>query len=335
MACDLIGPGLNKGPDLLRKSLLGLSAAFYGSQHCQKAILKRGYMVYGEVLKQLNSHLAQPQLQTTDETILTAIVCMLLEIFVPTGPNNFFKHVRGIEAILAVRGPPTSPTGVNPAMLSGIRILCIIGALVQNRSSMWATDEWKRIPPSHFDEDSLIRHEILEILADCTVVRSEHTRIPLTVAKSQGYACNLIAARGFLDKLRSIYSRWEKYNASMLYTHVSASSKDLSFANRASTATYMLYNSALICVLRTISVYDSASENASLQVAASLNIVQCLELKAHDKHHEDGESRTIAFIATKFAWETLGGNSTPDGRRLSRAVKSGTNRVTAVSTWEY
>ncbi|KAL1600606.1 hypothetical protein SLS60_006992 [Paraconiothyrium brasiliense] len=265
---------------------------------------------------------------------MAAVTCMILEIFVPTGPNNFFKHVQGIEAILNARGPPTSSLGADPAMLSGVRILCIVAALVQRRPSIWATDEWKSVPPLHADKGSLIRHEILLIMADCTVLRQASS-----VKEAAGEdPCRTVArARTYLDQMDGLYLRWARYNASMLNEEVTPGFKDPTIANHASATTYLLYNAALICITRILSTHSPSAESLSLQslqMAASLRIIRCLELKAYDKREGSGESNTIGFVATKVAWETLGGFNSPAGRRLSRVVKASANGVFAVGAWD-
>ncbi|KAF2449922.1 hypothetical protein P171DRAFT_202830 [Karstenula rhodostoma CBS 690.94] len=343
VACDLVqrvglgGDVLDPGLSLLRDAILSLSATFYGNQHRQSAITNRGYKTYGKVLGQLNAHLAQPRLQTTNETIMTAVICMILEISVPTDPNNFFKHVQGIEAIIAARGPPTSPHGTDPSMLSGVRILCIVGAIFQRRPSIWAEEEWKSVPSLHTDEGSLIRHEILLVLADCTVLRKGPDPAPSNKPTDEKYSQPIALAREYLNRLHALYSRWEQHNASMLGAEVSPGFQDPTIANHASATTYLLYNGAYICLLRILTVFSHSTETLSLQslqVAAALRIVKCLEFQAYKKREGSGESNTIEFVATKVAWDTLGGSDSLGGRRLSRAAKAATNEVYAVGTWD-
>lgn len=268
---------------------------------------------------------------------MTAMICMILEIFIPTGPNNFFKHVQGIEAILAARGPPTSPRGTDPSMLSGVRILCIVGAIMQRRPSIWVQEEWKSVPPLHTDEGSLIRHEILLVLADCTVLRKGPSSSSSNKSTDEDHSRMTARVRACLNRLNALYLRWEQHNTSMLGEETALSFQDPTIANHASATTYMLYNAAYICLLRIWSAYSPATEALSLQslqVAAALRIVKCLELKANEKHGGSGESKTIEFVAAKIAWDTIGGFSSPEGRRLYRAVKATANGVFAVGAWD-
>lgn len=341
LACEMIEwkPGAGDlttepGLDLLRKAVLSLSVTFFGSQHRQKKITRRGYQQYGEVLRQLNSHLSQPHLQTTDETILTVLTCMLLEIFLPTGPNNFLKHVRGIEAILDLRGPPVSATETTSTIFHGLRVLSIIGGLAQSRPSIYAREEWKSIPPLFTGEATLIRHEIFQILADCTLLMSAREKVAVDSGSPEAYQALLANAHIALEKLKALFPRWERYNERKMDETTSGIGKELRIANHASATTYMLYNAAYMCILRIIHSLDPSPKHASLRNSAAIKIVRCLELRQFKKREGGAESNTIGFVATKVAWEALGGFSSPEGRRLARVVKSAANGIFAIGAWE-
>lgn len=158
---------------LLRKAIVSLAVTYFGSQHREARITAKGYNQYGEVLQHLNTTLAVPERQTTNETILTALTCMLLEIFLPTDPANFLKHQRGIEAIMRLRGPPTQSTGETATIFRGLRILSIVSALVESRPSLYASTEWKDAPPAVTSRIGLLQHEVFTILADCSQIMSD------------------------------------------------------------------------------------------------------------------------------------------------------------------
>lgn len=330
-AQDTLDPGLA----LLGRAILSLSVTFFGTQNRQRLITNRGYGLYGEVLKQLNSHLAQPQLQTTNETILTALTCMLLEVFLPTGPNHFLKHVRGIEAIVAARGPPAPLTGHSASIFHNLRMLSIIGGLAQARASIWARPEWKRVPPLYTDEGALIRYDMFQLLADCTVQLSERDRIKSISQDTKDLHPILIAANTSLERLKSILPRWERYDENLASGRTTSMRKDFRISNHASATTFMLYNAAYMCILRVINSIEPSPKHASLRNSAAIKIVRCLEQKGFDKREGGSESNTIAFVATKIAWEALGGFSSPEGRKLARIVKSAANGTFAIGAWEY
>lgn len=343
VACDLAqgvglsGDMLDPGLSLLRDAVISLSYTFFGIQHCQRTISDRGHKIYGKVFGQLNAHLAMPHFQKTNETIMTAITCMIFEMFVPTGPDTFFKHVQGIEAILAARGPPSLPHGIDPSMLSGVKILCIVGAIFQQRPSLWAEKRWTSVPPLHTDEGSLIRHELLLILASCTILKKVSAPPALDSPTAEESSRVLGRVREYINRLKTNHLRWEQHNACMLDEEASPSFRDPTIANHASATTYMLYNVVHICLLRILSGYSPPTETIliqPLQVAAALRIVDCLEMEANQKRDGCGESNTIRFIATKIAWDTLDGFDSTGRRRLSRAVKAAANGVFAVGAWD-
>ncbi|KAH7061903.1 hypothetical protein BKA63DRAFT_587641 [Paraphoma chrysanthemicola] len=115
---------LDPALSLLREAILSLAVTFFGSQHNQKKIITRGYAHYGAALRQINTHLAQPELQTTNESLLIALSCMLLEIFLPTRPTSFLNHQRGIEAIMKMRGPPSQSLSTTATVFRDLRVLC-------------------------------------------------------------------------------------------------------------------------------------------------------------------------------------------------------------------
>lgn len=342
MACDMvqIKSGLdddahNPGLSLLRKAVLSLSITFFGSQNRQKAITHRGYRQYGEVLRQLNNHLSQPDLQTSNETILTALTCTMLEVFLPTGPNNFLKHMRGIEAILDLRGPPVSADSQSATIFSNVRVLSIIAALAQGRPSVWGREDWQKLPPLFTSETSLIRHDIWKILADCSILMSESRQMLANNPTPEDTKRMLDSSNALLEKLKSIYPRWEKHNEALTGDKPTNIAKDFHIASHVSATTYMLYNAAFMCILRNIQSIQPTAKLASLRNAAALKIVRCLELKEYEKREGNAESNTIGFVATKVAWEALGGFSSPEGRRLARIVKSAANGTFAVGAWEH
>ncbi|KAJ4983622.1 C6 finger domain-containing protein [Stagonosporopsis vannaccii] len=337
LACNMIevpagGPDFERpGVDLLRRSLLSLSVTFFGKQHRQNQITRRGYAQYGEVLRILNSHLAQPELQTTDETILTALTCMLLEIFLPTGPKNFFKHHRGLEAIMAMRGPPTETTGDTATIFRGLRILSIIGAVAESRPSLYAREEWKRVPPpANATEVMILQHHILACLADCTQLMGDRDALLNGTAPLCTYEPLRKRVQSTMEDLQELYPLYECYNASQANMPRPSTplAVELGVSNYMAATVLMLYNTVLICLLQIIDSLDPSPSNTVLRNKAAMVIAKCLELKEYERREGVYESNTIAFVATKIAWQALGGFDSPEGRRLAKSVNEVLTTVT-------
>jgi len=160
---------------LLREAILSLSVTFFGKQHREDRIISKGYDQYSEVLRKLNAALAIPEQQTSNEVILTALTCMLLEIFLPTGPLNFLKHQRGIEAIMKLRGPPTESAGDTAVIFRGLRVVSIIGALAEARPSIYAQEEWKHAPIAQTTEFGALQAKMFTVLGTIALGRTCRT----------------------------------------------------------------------------------------------------------------------------------------------------------------
>ncbi|KAH7371708.1 hypothetical protein BKA66DRAFT_611254 [Pyrenochaeta sp. MPI-SDFR-AT-0127] len=314
----------NPGRDLLRKSMLSLSLTFFGAQHRQAHITSKGYHRYGEVLQQLNSHLTQPKQQLTDETLLTALSCMLLEVFRPTGATNFLKHQRGIDAIMQLRGPPTDSAGTSALIFRGLRILSIIGALAESRTSLFSRKEWKQAPPAETTEAGMLQHQIFDVLADCTKLISQRDDLLATGASREDFEPLVAETSTILRNLEDIHLRWESLNRSQLADTeiVSRVARELGVANHISATAYMLYNTVYICILQIKDSLCPSSDNTTLRNAAASKIARCLKLKAEEVREGALRSSTIAFVATKVAWQALGKFDSPEGRNLAYIVQS-------------
>ena len=330
----IIDETANPGIALLRNAILSLAITFYGSQHRQLDIRNRGYQQYGQVLRQLNAHLALPRFQTSIETILTAFTCTILEIFLPTGPDNFLKHVRGLETILEASGPPESLDNDTLEIFHGLRLMSIVGGLAMSRPSLYSQKVWKDLPPAKIDEAGLLRHRIFDILADGTRLRYERD-----IAISTGSQSRLISlaleTRLLLEKLEDARADWVAFNASELGESTPIVGMETRIANHASATVNMLYNTTLICLSEIMMSLEPslAQKHGSVRNAAALKITKCLEFKLHAQREGAPESNTIAFVATKVAWQALGGFNSPEGRKLAKVVKSMVKDVSAQGAW--
>ncbi|KAF2994687.1 hypothetical protein E8E13_002189 [Curvularia kusanoi] len=345
LACNMINiqsnaPTFNDpGIELLRQSLLSLSVTFFGKQHRQAQITRRGYAQYGQVLRQLNTHLSLPSLQTSDETILTALTCMLLEVFLPTGPKNFFAHHRGLEAIMAMRGPPTDATGDTATIFRGLRIMSIISALAESKPSIYAREEWKTVPPQADASAAMIlQHHIFTCLADCTVLMSERDALLAGTAPFWTYEPLLQRVMATQSALERLWPMYVAFNAAQPVpsTPLSPLAIQLGVSNYMSATALMLYNTVHITLLQLIDSLAPSPANNTLRDAAAATIAKCLELKELERLNGTYESNTIAFVTTKIAWQALGGFDSPEGRRLAKTVDQAlkTVRVGEREAWE-
>jgi hypothetical protein len=319
----------NPGLGLLQKAMLSLAVTFFGSQHRQGRITSRGYHQYGEVLRQLNSHLADPKLQRTNETLLTALLCMLLEIFLPTGPRNFAKHQRGLDAIAMLRGPPVESEGITTTIFRGLRILSIVGSLAESRPSLYANEDWKQTLPVPASEAGMLQYHVFTVLADCTLLVTRRDTLLASGAPPESYEPLLAEVDKVLGDLVVLHPLWEALNEHQMaeITEQSDPAKAMGVANSVSATAYMLYHTAYICIIQIKDSLSPSPMSDALRTAAAITITRCLELKEHEQRKGAPPSNTIAFVATKVAWQALGGFDSPEGQRLANSVMSATNTV--------
>ncbi|ORY02265.1 hypothetical protein BCR34DRAFT_591957 [Clohesyomyces aquaticus] len=346
-ACEMVYPDTlevarpieNPPREVLRKAIMSLAISFFGSQHRQIEIQNDGYRLYGSALSELNVILAQPKLQVADETILSVFACLLLEVFVPTGKNNYLSHIRGLESILELRGPINPDTNRMAFVLArAMRVASIFGGLALSRPSIYARDEWKRVPCAEFGEDDILRHRLFDVMADLTQLLSEHKEM-VSSGTNEGHEPALQKAKALVGRLRTLRDLWESFNSGAQETQGTAipsgttSKRRLKIANHVSATLLLLYNTTMIFLTQLLRSLDPSIDYQSLQRTAALQIVECFESKKFEKREGSAYSNTVGHAAARVAWGCLGGFNSPEGRRLSRFVKGAVGDVFAIGAW--
>jgi hypothetical protein len=325
----------NAGLKLLRNAILSLSAAFFGIQKQQRAMMHRGYRQYSDVLRQLKNHVADRQLQGTNETLWTVATCMLLEIFLPSEPATFLMHIRGIEAILESRGPPSVATGDAAFIASNFRAMMIIGALADGRASLWAKTGWRFLPPASTDHETLIKHQCWNLLADCTQAAGERNRVSDGGSILQ-YEQLKATMRTLLQRSETTFLEWSIYNNNLQGAGTSLTDSHARTPTRDAALSYLLCNGAHICILQLAHSIDPGLSFGRSYHEAATNILNCLDLHYFDKQEANVEDNAIGFFVTKVAWEALGKHSSVKGTRLARIVRASTNGTFYTGTfWDY
>jgi hypothetical protein len=287
----------------------------------------KGYVEYGEVLRQLRSALAFRNYQTTNEILLTALICMLLETLFPTSAFSFLQHQRGIENIMRLRGPPAETTGETATIFRGLRIVSIASALLESRPSIYANEEWKNAPVAVTSEIGALQHKLFSMLALCSELTSECGALIASGAGAECYGPLLSQVDAAMVNLTALYPLWERINESCLNNneHVSRLAKELGIANHLTAAAYMMYYTVRICILQMRESLNPSPIHSVLRNDAAMKIVRCLELKEIEKQEGSGESNAISLVTTKIVWQALGGFNTLEGQTLARVVTLSVN----------
>jgi hypothetical protein len=298
-------------------------------------MMHRGYRQYSEVLRQLKDHVADRQLQGSDETLWAVATCMVLEIFLPSEPATFLMHIRGIEAILDARGPPSVGSGDAAFIASNFRAMMIIGALADGRASLWAKPGWRFLPPASTDHETLIKHQCWNLLADCTQAAGERNRVFDGGSMLQSEQLK-VTMRALLQRSETTFLEWTIYNSSPQSDGTPLPNCDSRTPTRDAALSYLLCNGAHICILQLAhSIDPSLSFGRSCHEAAT-NILNCLDLHHFDRREANVEDNSIGFFVTKVAWEALGQHSSVKGTMLARIVRASSDGSFHAGTiWDY
>jgi len=166
-------------------------------------------------------------------------------------------------------------------------------------------------------------------VADCTQLMSDCDALLASGSGPESYGSLLARLDDTMAELKALYPLWTRINDSQMLQaeNLSRMAKELGIANHLSVTAYMLYHTVMICILQMRDSLDPSPSTAQLRNEAAMKIATCLELKEYEKREGVAESTTIGFVATKVAWQALGGFNTPEGRRLARVVRSAVNGV--------
>jgi hypothetical protein len=140
-----------------------------------------------------------------------------------------------------------------------------------------------------------------------------------------------------LNDLDRIRSAWTTQNEQLMGKATSTLAKKLHIANHDSATVHLLYNATFICLLDVLDALEPSSHYMGLRMFAATKITSGLEMKISE--YSSGiigshEASVISFLATKVAWQTLGGFGTAEGRKLAEVVKMAATGVFALGAWE-
>jgi hypothetical protein len=358
---------------LFHISILSLATLFFGTQHRNTSILQRGYLIHETALRQLNDSLSSPQCHLRDDVLLSVIALVLLEIFMPTGREHYLKHMSGLEKLLELRGPNSHHSPRSRETLKGVRRMIILASMRKRKPSILAREEWKSIPWMTENVAERAEHYLWNVLADYTVLVADHDRAIQNGFNFEDIAYHhqrkMIACRA-QDLLGQLHEWKKAWNPDVLHSHSEISPE---FAEVQSVPTcagstlnfqtvfdfqipsaatiLVLYNTALIYVLQILSsvlpadpqvqgLEDSSylhpttqNKYAAMKRSAALEISRCIPYYLAHKSQFDTGSVTIAHLAVRTAFQTLGGSSSLDGEWMMGLLNMKRGEVFAKGLW--
>jgi hypothetical protein len=329
---------------LLHRAILTLAVIFFGAQHGSSSIQNYGYIMHGKILKQLNDTLSDPHCYLRDDVLLSVVTLALLECFVPTGRKYYLKHMSGLEKLLELRGPGIHCERKAMEIFKGVRRMVIFAALNRRKESIFAREEWKCIQGTECTGDEMEEQFLMNALADCTVVIEEYDKV---VARSiEDSACQRDeVTRRALNLLEQLHLWKKRWDTGERNSHLKIPAEDaieethdnittiLNFANSSASIMFMLYNTALIYVFRMLASLDGHPGAKWEERSAALEICRCIPYHLSQKPRLDSGSMTVASLAVRTAFKTLGGSGSPGGRWMIDLLQAESSEVFARGLW--
>ncbi|KAJ4376475.1 hypothetical protein N0V83_001759 [Neocucurbitaria cava] len=172
------GRSTAKGP-VFNHAVLSFATVFFGAEHRQASILTEGYGMHGAALKQLNSALSDSRCYVRDEVILSVITLAMLECLVPTGPQNYMKHMLGLEKLLALRELDAIAhcSTKTSDLYKGTKYMILFASVRARTPSILARPEWKAAMRVNCSSEGLQEQDLCDVLADCTVLLAERDKL--------------------------------------------------------------------------------------------------------------------------------------------------------------
>ena len=87
------------------QAILSFATILFGLQHQQNDIARHGYAMFSVALTQLNQALTDTTWHTNNEVIVAVATLALSECLVPSGKNNYLRHIMGLQKLLELRDP--------------------------------------------------------------------------------------------------------------------------------------------------------------------------------------------------------------------------------------
>jgi hypothetical protein len=188
---------------------------------------------------------------------------------------------------------------------------------------------------------------LMNALADCTVVSAEYDKV---VAKSElnieGSVCQrdevTRRALNLLEQLHLWKKRWDTEERN---SHVEIPAEYTieetcesvttirNFANSSASIMFVLYNTTLIYVFRILASLDGHPGAKREERSAALEICRCIPYHSSQKSHLDSGSMTVASLAARTAWKTLGGSGSPGGRWMIDLLQAESSEAFARGLW--
>jgi hypothetical protein len=355
----------------LHLATLSSAIIVFGTKHGQTPVTKQGYAMHGVALKRLNQALSDADRCTSDEVLLSVAAFAILECLVPTGPKNYLQHMIGLERLFELRDPSANHSSKSALIYHSVRHMLLFASLRTGKPSVLARKEWKAVLRLECPYYTQHEQDLYDILADCTVLVSEHNQLKRSDLEGSGQQ-NLTQRKALelLNTLREWRERWnaDAADAASVVLSTQEFTSDYitpfftvyNFSSESVAVAVMLYYSALIYVLRVLASLTSEGDNMEISLSflsthfqdvedsqiisnqsnmglvtaerlAALEICRCIPYYANQKSRSDFSP--VLHWAVTTAWMTLKGNRSIEGRWMMDLLNRGNLEFIAKGVW--
>lgn len=262
---------------LFIRAALTFGTLLFGSRHRQTPILVEGYSMQGATLKQLNQALSIPGCHHRDDIIHIIILMAILEMYLPSGPRNWLKHMLGLEKLLGLRDPSllTYAPPQTLELYKGVRHMVLIAALRNRSPSIFARPSWKAVLRTALSLETVEERELHSVLADCSVLNAASDEVartldlygPVCIERVDSVRKNAVELLVFLHSWKERWDHDER-NAFTVEDDPEAVTAGAPqafhtvyrFQDDSVTRMFMLYTTALIGVLEIIEAIEKLQQ---------------------------------------------------------------------------
>jgi hypothetical protein len=356
---------------LLTRAALTFATLFFGSRYCQTPILVEGYKMHSTALQQLNQALSIPGCHTRDDVLNVVIVMAMLEMYLPSGPRNWLKHMLGLEKLLALRDPGlliyASPQELE--FYKGMRHMVLVAALRNRTPSIFARPRWKAVLQTALSLETTEERELHDVLADCSVLnaasdelaRTWNTYDPTCLERLETIRTKGVELLAFMQSWKERWDR-DKGNAHVAEDDLEALAAGAPlvfqevyrFRNDSVARMFMLYCTALIYALQVIEAAENLQPtlplvmqqgthagipigiNASSIYAAAVDIFRTMPdyLRQRLLSGKTEFASPVVQWAAFTSWQVLDGNNSVEGRWVMKTLAVHNEYVIAKAAWE-
>lgn len=345
------------------RTVQSFAMIFFGTKHRHSEITQKGYLSHGATLQQLNRALSEPHCYRYDEVIHSVMTLAIQETLVPSGPNLFLKHMQGLEKLLALRDPSLFCPPATVSLYKCLRHMLLFASLIAGTPSILAKPGWKEILHRHCESEvEAQEQQLYDFLADCSVLAFERDELQKREqsgdAGSDKFEDIRNKAQALGEQLRAWRTNWgaDPANAFIEVPADITSSQsgegsrdivapitptDLTFSNLKSALMLMLYNIALIHLLKVLislpvdlQQVDSQRPLIAVAHSAVLDIYRIIPGPFDTEWQKELHASPVVHWAIQSARMILRGDESAEAKWLSDMIdrKSGGDLTYAMDT---